>query len=363
MRRKIIGWFEYTLYGQLKKTHIHSDLSLSFYDINTNEFKKEFQGYHFSKLPSFISYKKKLLSDGKKLIKKINSLKMDPFKVYVYSPIYNPKLTDLSEEDFMKIYKPQKAELSDEEQKEYRNLVNENWGNIIDESFFYLGSLLKKSKAIFPYSEVEYEGTEPEKEKNSLIQKFLSNYIMPLKTLDILSYSLEKALFLPICIRNTTAITDSNITINITSNSDSYTLFNFDKHIEDKSKEFLDSLADCILENKFPKKILSQNANIDVNTGSFESVKFNMAYMPDAFGKTPAKDLNDLKKELSSYQVDESSSGLISYDLQSIRSSESIWLEPWMIIVPKFDKFTIHYSIISDKLGARVKGSITRIES
>ncbi|MBT3318168.1 MAG: hypothetical protein HN948_06725 [Clostridia bacterium] len=352
---KIFRWLEHTVNNETARTDTFSDLDLLAYDGIEEEFKKSFHAYHLSDLSSFKLYKEKLLSDGKELIDKINSMKMKSFDLQIADHTDNTKSADTDKISLAKAFQFKKAELIDDEQIDYKASIKEYWGIEVKTSFFHVGNLIQEN---ILNTRIVYEGTDVEKEKHNLINVLLFNYIFILKSIDHLSKGMQQVLFLQLTVANTANISDSNITITIPSKTNDYCLFDFDRDLSSDNKEMLDVMADIWIEKKIIGTLFGQKANSQVGTDADESVYDNPLLMPTFLGNAPKKNLEDIKKEIALYQAEESSAGFVEYDFSSIRPDESLWLEPWMMILPSTNEFEIRYSILSDALGGKKEGEL-----
>lgn len=348
---KILEWISLTAGNELKKIGTISKLALFAYDIKQRDFQDTFRAYRIPDLPSFISYKEQLLSEGKILIEKIAAIKLSAFNLIIMSyPVVN-----LNKADFRKLYEPQKAEFPEKEKERRKIQIKKYWNINVEDDFFFVGDLIRKYKTL---NEIEFEGTEIQKNKYNFLSE-LTYCIFVLECIDILSNSMEDVLVLPLCIKNIGCIVDKNITITIPSETEDYNLYKVNKDAFGDNKDILNAIADTLVDEKILEAIFKVQPNEDVNIEESQIGYYKPLSLQYPFNRRTEYDLDDLINEMSLYQAQINSSGNISCTISNLRPSESKWLATYMMVVSKKTDFKINYTILSENSGDKQKGELS----
>lgn len=222
---------------------------------------------------------------------------------------------------------------------------------------FTFGNLIESTLFASITGRTDYNGTSIEKHKNTLIHELKWKIIL----LECNNYAIDilnNVHLLPLCITNASGIPERNITISFSTHNEGFRLFFLTSEITGESRDLLDALADTLIEEKIIENVLSikSTANIDLELEKWTPPA--PFIMPNPFGHRSHYDFDDLVSEWKVYQAEESTDGIISYEISSLRPGETKWLSPYMIIVPTAGTFSLEYTIIADYSGGKKSGAI-----
>ncbi|MDE7432615.1 MAG: hypothetical protein K2N34_11980, partial [Lachnospiraceae bacterium] len=306
-----------------------------------------------------------LLYEGEDLIRKIEKMKLPAFeKVADTKPMNIEKMQKYIKGDVSKLApifddfpKYEKCELSEKEKISIMNGIKQYWDITIAPDFFYVGNLSKSTFTNPLTSQSDYNGTDNERQKNSLIHEF-NEKIRILKTIDYFTKILDNVHLIPLCVTNSGDTPDKNISITISIHNHGFHLFSMCSEIVGENRKILDVLADILIDKNIVETTLKimPTANIGMEPEiSTSSVPF---IMPNPFGGRKRYVFDDLVFEWELYQAEENIEGIITYEFSSLRPGETKWLSPYIIIIPEAETFSLEYTILSESSNNKQSGII-----
>lgn len=360
--KRITDWLISSSNGSMKNGN-YSELKINIFSQSDESLSDKGCSIAFANLASLLKYRNSILYEGKTLIQQINAIKLPAFvQSKEVKQINSEKIQryikgDLSNINFNDFPKYKSSELSEEEKENTAVSIKKYWDVAVTTDFFIVGNLIESTLFASITGRTDYNGTNIEKHKNTLINE-LKWKIMLLEYINYAIDILKNVHLLPLCITNASGIPEKNITISFSTHNEGFRLFFLTSEITSESRELLDALADTLIEEKFIENVLSikSTANIDLELEKWTPpAPFIMA---NPFGHRSRYDFDDLVSEWEIYQAEESTDGIISYEISSLRPGETKWLSPYMMIVPTAETFSLEYTILADSSGGKKSGAI-----
>lgn len=260
--------------------------------------------------------------------------------------------------------KPSKKELMEDEKETIKELIKIYLDTDIDDSFFDLGSLQVRISLI--ERTTEYEGTDSEKRKITLIEN-LESRLLSLQLMELYAKTFDNIIIIPLAIHNDSNELDKNVTVNIHIIDDGVETIFPTKDLfnqEYKSDDEYTGLEGIVYDEGYVKNFLKMNEDSHIH---YENNVFNKAFNPDriktpimtanGFGM-PDSDADDYEYELQTYVKNPIENGKFQYSISYIRPNETMWLGPVMMLKSKQNKITLTYSIISENTNGDLQGEI-----
>lgn len=352
--KHLTDWLMSSANGNMKKSGIYSELKLLGFHQTDGSLSDTVFAVPFAKLESLNEIKTSILREGKEIIEKISRINLPAF---TESEQTQSSVSTENVQAYLKGEIPlinmeafsqnKKSELSDDEKQATILNIKKYWNLDITQDFFYVGNLTEKIPLLPFGGAADCNGTDIEKHKDSLIHE-LRWKILILDYIEYLSNMLKDVHILPLCIKNVGNTADKNISVSISTSNNSFKLFSMRSNINSEDKELLGVLADTLIEEKIIEQALNIKANSNIELEPQKFVSPPPFIMPDLFGNKRRCNFNDLVSEWELYQAEEKATGVITYELSSLRPGEAKWLSPYMIIIPGSEEFSVEYAILSD---------------
>lgn len=363
--KRITEWLISSANGGMKKNKGSSELKIMGYCQAKESLSDIGIAVPLAHSSYLMKYRNKLLYEGEDLIHKIEKIKLPAFeKVADTKPINIEKMQKYIKGDVSKLTpifddfpKYEKCELSEKEKISIMNGIKQYWDITVAPDFFYVGNLSKSTFTNPLTSQSDYNGTDNERQKNSLLHEF-NEKIRILKTIDYFTKILDNVHLIPLCITNSGDTSDKNISITISIHNHGFHLFSMCSEIVGENRKILDVLADILIDKNIVETTLKimPTANIGMEPEiSTSSVPF---IMPNPFGGRRRYVFDDLVFEWELYQAEENIEGIITYEFSSLRPGETKWLSPYIIIIPEAETFSLEYTILSESSNNKQSGII-----
>lgn len=361
--KRITDWLISSSNGSMKKNGNYSELKINIFSQSDESLSDKGCSIPFANLVSLQKYQNSILHEGETLIQQIDTIKLPAFvQSKEVKPLDTEKIQryikgDLSNINFNDFPKFKGSELSEEEKGSTADSIKKYWDVAVLTDFFFVGNLTESTLFASITGRTDCNGTSTEKHKNTLIHK-LKRKIMILEYINYAIDILNNVHLLPLCITNASGIPERNITISFSTHNEGFRLFFLTSEITGESRDLLDALADTLIEEKIIKNVLSIKSTTNIDLEPEKWTPPAPFIMPNPFGHRSRYDFDDLVSEWETYQAEESTDGIISYEISSLRPGETKWLSPYMIIVPTTGTFSLEYTILAESSGGKKSGAI-----
>lgn len=349
--KRITEWLVSSANGGMKKNGNYSELKIKV--VQNDSIEDTGCSIPFSQINALLEYRDSVLSAGASLIQQIQNIKLPAFEACREVKSCDPgKIRkylkgDLPNLDFGDFPKYKRSELSDDKKAKEKESIKKYWNISVDEDFFYVGNLSESSLLISITGQTDYIGTDIEKHKNDLIQDLLWK-ILVLDDIGNLVDVLHNVQVLPLCIINTSDVSDKNITVSFSVQNQGFRLFSLPAEITGDNKAMLDAIADTLIEEKIIEKALKIEATLNVALEPEKRIPSVPFVMPNPFGGRRRYDFDDLIIEWEQFQAEADTNGLVTYEFSALRPGEAKWLSPYIVIVPTAESFFLEYTILSE---------------
>ena len=354
--KRITEWLVSSANGGMKRTGNYSELEIKV--VQDDSIEDTGCSIPFSQINALLEYRNSVLSAGASLIQQIQNIKLPAFEACREVKSCDPDKIrkylkgDLPNLDFGDFPKYKRSELSDDEKAKEKESIKKYWNISVDEDFFYVGNLSESSLLISITGQTDYIGTDIEKHKNDLIQDLLWK-ILVLDDIGNLVDVLHNVQVLPLCIINTSDVSDKNITVSFSVQNQGFRLFSLPAEITGDNKAMLDAIADTLIEEKIIEKALKIEATLNVALEPEKWIPSVPFVMPNPFGGRRRYDFDDLIIEWEQFQAEADTNGLVTYEFSALRPGEAKWLSPYIVIVPTAESFFLEYTILSESSGSK----------
>lgn len=359
--KRITEWLVSSANGGMKRTGNYSELEIKV--VQDDSLEDTGCSIPFSQINALLEYRDSVLSAGAALIRNIKEIKLPAFEASREVRRCDPDKIkkylkgDLPDIDFGDFPGYKRSELSDDEKAKEKESIKKYWNISVDEDFFYVGNLSESSLLSSITGQTDYNGTDIEKHKNDLIQELLWK-ILVLDDIGNLVDILHNVQVLPLCIINTSDVSDKNVTVSFSVQNQGFRLFSLPSEITGDSKAMLDAIADTLIEEKIIEKALKIEATPNVALEREKWIPSLPFVMPNPFGGRRRYDFDDLIIEWGQFQVEADANGMVTYDFSTLRPGEAKWLSPYLIIVPTTESFSLEYTILSESSGSKKSGTV-----
>ena len=248
------------------------------------------------------------------------------------------------------------AEIRGDKRADFCKSIKKYWDISVPDDFFYVGNLTKNN---FSISGTNYNGSDIEKEKNTLIESLFCE-IAELEMLDQFADLIKNLYYFPLCIYNSGKVSDTNLTVALDLSNTSIQPFIIKGELNKEEMELLNDLSDWLVDEDIIASIFEASNNGAVTAEV--DVRANLHSVPpipaNIFGRRKKYNIGDFLERFFYFQAKPDDFCNVSYEIKSLRAAESKWLSPFLYFVPKSKEFNIRYSILSEKLGEKIEGVI-----
>ena len=227
----------------------------------------------------------------------------------------------------------------------------------MEEDFFYVGNLSEGNLLTSITGQVEYNGLGIEKGKNHLIHELLWK-ILILKDIERITDILSDVHLIPLCIINSSDVSDKDITVALSVHNEGFRLFSLTTEVTGDNRIILDAIADTLIEENILETALKIDATSNVSLEPEKWVSPAPFVMPNPFGGRRQYDFDDLIIEWERFQAETDTNGMITYEFSALRPGEAKWLSPYLIIVPTAESFSLEYTILSESSDSKKSGTV-----
>lgn len=359
--KRITEWLVSSANGGMKRKGNYSELELKV--VQDDSLSNIGTSIPFSRIKTLLKYRDSVLATGASLIQQIQKIKLpafedcrevkrcDPDKIRKYIK------GDLPDFDFGDFPKYKRSELSEDEKNRKKDAIRKYWSVSVEEDFFNVGNLSESNLLTSFTGQVDYNGLDIEKCKNSLIHELIGK-ILILKCIDRTTDILQNVHLVPLCIVNTSDVSDKDISVSLIVNNDSFRSFSLASEVKGDDKIMLNAMADTLIEEEILEIVLKIGATSNI---SLEPEKWSPAVpfvMPNPFGGRRMYDFDDLVIEWAKFQAEVATNGMVTYEFSTLRPGEAKWLSPYLMIVPTAESFSLEYIILSESSGSKKTGTV-----
>ena len=306
---------------------------------------------------SFIQYRMNLINDAQELFDEISSISISsPSSVLLEesSPTVSPgkkMLFDLSKPYTVNFSADKKSSMEEYCQK----YLNKSLSEVPD--FWNIGNL--KAKTILGLNNnIEYDGTEAEKDKHDKIEALYSLFCH-VSLLEEYVKTFDGMLFLRFAVENLSTTYDEDITIHIEIHSSK-------AYIISPSKELivlsLKDIAGFIVDEDYIRSLLFLDETSEIRYDddylrSIEATEYTH-YMFDAAGinGNPKFNADDYEIELSKYIASPCNQTSYEFNIGSLKAKERKWLGRVILIKSISDSLELKYTIKSKHSDGSLSG-------
>lgn len=359
--KRITEWLVSSANGGMKKNGNYSELKIKV--VQNDSIEDTGCSIPFSQINALLEYRDSVLSAGASLIQQIQKIKLPAFEACREVKSCDPDKIrkylkgDLPNLDFGDFPKYKRSELSDDEKTRKKDAIRKYWSVSVEEDFFNVGNLSESNLLTSLTGQVDYNGLDIEKCKNRLIHELIGK-ILILKCIDRTMDILQNVHLVPLCIVNTSDVSDKDISVSLIVHNDGFRSFSLANEVTGDGKIMLDAMADTLIEEEILEIALKIGATSNI---SLEPEKWSPAapfVMPNPFGGRRIYDFDDLVIEWEKFQAEVATNGIVTYEFSTLRPGEAKWLSPYLMIVPTAESFSLEYTILSESSGSKKTGTV-----
>ncbi|WP_456363477.1 hypothetical protein [Priestia aryabhattai] len=358
---KVLKWVEFNSTEVKRNNLTKKKLAVYFYEKHRVDFSTSTEeiNYNFSNI-SYIDNLKEKLSSLIKEVKEIN-LSVEDMEIANDEPLgFKFQGLGIKPKSLFQNYpKPNSrhAEISEEEKENYIVKTQDLLGESIQKDFFYVGDLrVVTSSRESVFSSTSYAGTDLEKKKGELINKFKQNLSRLETAINYFDY-LSTLSLIPLVLRNEGEVFDEDIKVSLKFPK-SVTVITEDNLKIPNNIDFIEFLSG-------PDGAFNQIMRHHKNSKVHEYIRSDRYSKKLILHPLEAIKLETYKKELRHYLkflynreiFPESDSTVVDYHFNKLNVSNSISF-PSFIFVKAKDSFEIEYEVTSKNLNNLIKGKL-----
>lgn len=280
-------WLVSSANGGMKRKGNYSELELKI--VQDDSLANIGTSIPFSRIKTLLKYRDSVLATGASLIQQIQKIKLPAFEDCIEVKRCDPDKIrkyvkgDLPDFDFGDFPKYKRSELSEDEKTRKKDAIRKYWSVSVEEDFFNVGNLSESNLLTSLTGQVDYNGLDIEKCKYNLIHELIGK-ILILKCIDRTTDILQNVHLVPLCIVNTSDVSDKDISVSLIVHNDGFRSFSLTTEVKGDDKTMLDAMADTLIEEEILEIALKIGATSNI---SLEPEKWSPAapfVMPNPFG-------------------------------------------------------------------------------
>lgn len=281
-----------------------------------------------------------LIREGRQLIEKICSFGINPpteQTIKLKPMIPELKGLDLSYNNFLQL------KIDPKEQEEVKKMIHRYFNIEIDDSLFFFGGLKKQNDF---FGGFRYNGTSIEEEKYHKYNE-LKRLLTQISVLDTFAKGLSNLKIIPLAIKNTSKVLDSNIKITICISGENLELIKPTSELISVQKGNLPGyICNYGLISDFFLPVGNTTVHYDDDSVAVDNFDDN-PYI-NLWDAPPTCDLQNCVEELESFIATPINSNMYEFRINSLQANETKWLDRVILVNSESKSIKIKYTITSD---------------